>query len=146
MQTVLVLGAQNFHSVCFFPVKRRALRKAPLPSLPPQARVRQLLRCRMWRPMTMSYHTEGVPVSTAIYVSTYTAQAGRLGRAGSRDRGLEVFDHPDFSCAAVSPQDTQMVPSPHWAPDTPGKQGKVSFTTCKDLGAESQNQPHSKMR
>lgn len=58
---------------------------------------------------------------------------------------MEVFDRPDFSCATVSPWDTQMVLSLHWALEIPGIQGKMSFTTCKDLGAESQNQPNSKM-
>ena len=93
----------------------------------------------------MSYHVEGVPTSTAIFASTFTAQAGGRGRAGTGEGGLEVVDHPDSSSATLSPWDTQMVPSLHWALETPGKQGKLGFTTCKDLGAESQNQPNSKM-
>lgn len=88
----------------------------------------------------MPYYVEGVPTSSAIYVSPYTAQAGGLGRAGTGVGGLEVVDHPVFSCATVSPWDAQMVPSL----ETPGEQGKQSFTTCKDLGAESQTQPNSK--
>lgn len=67
---------------------------------------------------------------------------GQMALGGGR---LEVVDHPDSSCATVSPRDTQMVLSLHWALEIPGKQGKLSFATCKDLGAESQNQPNSKM-
>lgn len=93
----------------------------------------------MCSPMAMSYHMEGVPTSAAIYVSTYTAQAGGLGRPGAGEGGL------DSSCATGSPWDTQVVSSLHYALETPGKQGKLSFTMCKDLGAESQTQPISKM-
>lgn len=85
----------------------------------------------MWSPTTASYHVEGV-----IHVFTLHKHVGW----GELALGGEVWKGLTTLISAVPLFLAQMVPSL----ETPGKQGKQSFTTCKDLGAESQNQPNSK--